>query len=242
MGDNVTKYGNLPVKAVADIILDLFQQVNPNFPEELAYEVKYGGLKSTIVYNNKKIIDVLSEISDDNEISISEACLAFLWCLSYAVITYYREGTAKAETFSESAERATKLLDYGLSLFREWNSWDPGFPSPDKLDATDTIIDEANAVMIYASIFVLCHEYTHHYLGYSPEGDTSTYEERKEDEFTADKIAVDTILKGIKHDLKSHEHTVKLGIIVGIGSVLFIDPILDGGPVHPDIDQRSIGL
>lgn len=92
--------------------------------------------------------------------------------------------------------------------------------------------------MTIATAFILCHEFVHQYLGHLSEDSPRNPEDWKEDEFTTDRLAADAVLNGINYTVPGYEHTVKLGITVGISSLLFTDSSLNGGEVHPDTDQR----
>ena len=237
--DETLKHGRLPVKVLAPRILDYFQKISPDLAVAIKHEIDYNELKPTIVYNNNiQEIQIIAQIDYDHEITIDESFLAFLWCLSYAVVTFYSE--RDPATFTEPVNRATQLLDYGLSLFNQWSSWDLSKPNPQKPDSTDKYIDQANAVMIFASVFILCHEFAHQHLGHLDNGHTADTDELKEDEFAADSYATSATLDTINYDVPSFEHTVKIALVVGIGSILFVNNSLSGDESHPDTDLRII--
>ena len=92
MEADIRAQGNLPVRALAYSILQYFQAAHPDFGQELSEEIGYKGLQPRIMYDNgKKAVHNLASLSDDRQITINEAYLAFLWCLSYGVVTFYNE-------------------------------------------------------------------------------------------------------------------------------------------------------
>lgn len=243
---NVLHQGNLPVRVLAYSIIQYFQTTHLNFIDELEDEMQYNGLQSRIIYDNgEKAIDNLASISEDGIISLNEPYLAYLWCLSYAVIALkhaHDYGNSTPELTPELI-RAFQSLNYGCSLFSQWSSWDVNIPNPEFCDTTvDSYIGEANGVMLLATRFILCHEYSHHYLGHTFDVTSIPKDELKKEEFAADKHAFEIMMQGMGETGPQMDATIQLGIVIGICSLFFINGCWKGGDEHPDIDERVYRL
>lgn len=64
----------------------------------------------------------------------------------------------------------------------------------------------------------------------------------KEEEFKADKHAFEILLTGIRENEASFDRTVRLAIVIGISSLLFVDDCWKGDQAHPDTDERVYRL
>lgn len=236
--DESLRYGSLPVRVVASRILN-YLKYSPDFIESILHEIDANNFHPEIGYDNgKKRIGTIAEIDDFGngfEIRISEPYLAFLWCLSHTLVFIYYNRNIKEST--EPYKRTINLLFYGLSLFIEWSDWPQDLPNPEHPNPNDEYMDKANWIMTFAALFIFYHEYAHQYLGHVTENHTS-YEERKQDEFTADSFSVSCVLDAIKIYNPELLHTGKIAIIVGICSILFESRELEGDDDHPDTDQR----
>ena len=243
---NILQQGNLPIRALAYSVLEFFQKSHLGFDLELQDEIEYNGLKQNILYDNgMKPIDNLASISIDRQINLNESYLAYLWCLSHAVVTFYREQNSSNPDPASNTRlsRAIGALNYGYSLFDTWSKWDLNLPNPEAYDIdVDPYIGEANGVMLIASRFILSHEYAHHYLDHTFDTSTATEEQIKEEEFIADKHAFEILMNGIGQDNPQMDGTIELGLVVGIGSLLFVSECWLGGDEHPDTDERVYRL
>lgn len=240
--------GNLPVKVLAGNVIQHFQTLHSEFLDEIKHEVQYGGLDKYIIYDDRisSIVDLASlELEDANNnntrtsIHINEPYLAFLWTLCYAVLTLYREQKNTPYSTNKIVKRAEQVFNYGLLLFRRWVPWDLNLPNPQEVDEEEADhIGQVNGLFIYAACFVLCHEFSHQQLGHSFFFGPGKEEEFKQDEFNADKAAVETLLRSIEGRSEGEEQSTMIGVTIGISSILFVGEEWKGGDTHPDNDER----
>lgn len=231
--------GNLPVRNLLGNIFTDFQNAYPGFAEEIQAQIDHHDLGGAVEYDNRKRpFSYPAEITEERKIILFEPYMAYLWCLSYGVVTFFheREGDIDPSRNPKLAE-AIELLQYGYSLSVQWQEWPAHLPDPTKGKA-NTYVGEANAIMSFASGYILAHEYGHHILGHEL-GDTGLHEEdSKKEEFAADKYAYDVLISGFEESSVAKNHTISVAIIVGLGSILLMSNTWEGGLMHPDINQR----
>jgi hypothetical protein len=240
MDQQQNEVGYLPVFELRHNILQYFENAYPGFVEHLKSEVDFGELKPAIIYDNRmRPISHPSEITPDRQFVLFEPYLAYLWCLSYAVVTFFRERDGDIDpSTNPKLQTAIETLEYGYSLKKQWSSWPPNLPQPTKEVSPDPNVGEANALLVIATAFVLSHEFAHHYLDHSLDGSTTDESVLKSEEFDADNFAFDTVIAGTDESDLSKYVTIQLAIIVGLGSILLASAIWDGGQEHPDVNHR----
>ena len=229
---------NLPVQALSGNILQYLVNIHPEYLNELNDEITYQGLNRTISYNSsKQPIRNIAEISEDRHITIYENYIAFLWCLSFAIITFHKELEGDIDIHTNSKlQNAISLLHYAYSLKEDWNNWPSHLPNPTLVK--DNYVGEANAITVFSVGYILVHEIGHHTLGHDLSSASLDIEEARQEEFSADKYAFDTLIKGYEQQNISKNHSINFAIIVGISSILLLEHTWDGGDTHPDTDER----
>lgn len=238
----VTKVGNLPIRILANDLLFFFENTNPTFNKEIFDQVNYHGLKRGVIYDNRKeCIKDIAMLKADNQIEIVEPYLAFLWTWCHLIIVSFRKRNVDGYDVCDlELNRAGEVFNYGLSLFRDWSVWDLSLPNPEHYDlSVNPFIEEANGLFLNAGKFILCHEYTHFYFGHSSVTNYISREELIKEEFLADDYACQIILDGVSNT-PEERNSVYLGIVLGIGSLLFMSNSFNGGDGHPDTDERII--
>jgi hypothetical protein len=238
----VTEVGNLPIRVLAKDLLLFFINTNPTFNKEVFDQVNYHGLRRGVIYDNRqeRITDVAMLINE-NQIGIVEPYLAFLWTWCHLIFISFRKRNVNGYNDSDiELNRAGSAFRYGLSLFTDWSFWDLNLPNPEHYDlSVDPYIEEANGLFLNAGKFFLCHEYTHFYFGHPSITNYIPREELIEEEFLADDYACQIILDGVGN-ITEETNSVYLGIVLGIGSILFLSDTFSGGDGHPDTDERII--
>lgn len=238
--------GELPVRVLPYNYIDWFQNVAPDFLEELKSEIEHNDLNPGLKYyvNREKITETAG-ISSTSEIELNENFNQYLWCICYSLLVMFVEGIEKpmhAGTYNglfdgtnPFVQCANSVFNAGFDLLSTYK--DKEFfelPNPEKYDEVDKgYIEMANGIFTAAMTFVLLHEYAHHLYGHTKFPSTS--EESIKEEFAADEFAIDKIAHNFSADTA---HVYKFGIIAGISSLIIMDKSLSGGDTHPDNDIR----
>ena len=229
---------NLPIQALSGNIIQYLENAHVEFLNELRDEVTYQGLQRAIIYDDRKQpIKDIAEINDDHQITIYENYIAFLWCLSFATVTFYKEReNDTGSTTNSNLNNAIALLDYAYSLKNKWSNWSNNLPNPTLVK--DNYVGEANAITVIAMSYILAHEVGHHTLGHDLSNAPSDIEQAKQEEFSADKYAFDTLIKGYENNNIAKNHSISIAIITGLSSILLLEQTWRGGNTHPDTDER----
>jgi len=244
--DPVHHIGNLPVRVLPYTYIDWFQNVTPDFLEELKSEIEYNDLNRNLLHNTKrtKIIETAS-ISSSNVIELNENFNQYLWCICYSLMVIFIEGIEKPmyartynglfDTSNSYLTRANDVFNNGFALLSTYKDKEFfALPNPEKYDENDkSYIEMANGIFAAAMTFILLHEYAHNYYGHVKFSSTSL--ESIKDEFLCDEFAIDKIGYNFSSD-KSYVY--KFGIIAGISSLMIMNKSLSGGDTHPDNDAR----
>lgn len=241
--------GNTPVRVLSKDVISHFQSLYLDFLDEIKHEVLYGSLQQGIYYDcHKDPIEDRACLEYDEDTSkpgtyltnlyIKESYLAFMWCLCYAVVTIYREQSK----VKPNLKPAVDVFNYGLSLHEQWSSWDMNsLPNPQQFDKSEEQhIGEVNGLFLYAATYILGHEFSHQQFGHDPEPLTS--QESIQDEFEADKGALAIMKRALENRMLGEINSLKLGALLGLGSILFPEDCWDGGLAHPDSDVRFAQL
>jgi hypothetical protein len=239
--------GNMPVRVLENNILSWFQNITPDFLDDLTHEVEHNNFNNNIFYNidEVKITDV-AEISGSKQIVIYENYNQFLWCICYLLIVLYYEVliyplkenkyTGKIDQSNTKIKTAISSFNNAMNLFHRYeNTSFFQHPNPENYDEDEKkYVEEANGIYLSTMAFTLLHEFGHQYYGhldYYP----ATNKERKKDEIYADDYAFDKM----KNKFTSQKHdTFKVGIIASICSFIFFDKSLKSDEIHPDPDDR----
>lgn len=236
--------GNLPIRVLSKDVIVHFQSLYLDFLDEIKHEVLYGGLSGILINDHKDPIKdrACLEYEEDSaqpgmyrtNFYIEEPYIAFLWCLCYAVITLYREQRKE----KPNLQPAVDIFNYGLSLHYQWSNWDMNsLPNPQRFDESqEQHIGEVNGLFLYAATYILGHEFSHQQFGHDPE--PMTTQDSIQDELEADKGALAIMKKAVENRTLEEIESLKLGSLLGLGSILFPENCWDGGPAHPDADVR----
>ena len=229
---------NLPVQIFSENILQYLQTACPDYYNELMNAITYEGLERTIIYDNRKQpIRDIAEITEDRQITIYENYIAFLWCLSFAMVTFYKERESDIDQYTISKlQNAISLLQYGYSLKDKWSEWPSNLPNPTLVG--DYYVEKANAIAVISMSYILAHEIGHHILGHNLTGVGLDTLEAKQEEFSADKYAFDVIVGGYEEQNMSKNNSINVAIIVGLGSILLLERKWEEGDTHPNISDR----
>jgi len=237
--------GILPVKVLSDYVISFVEKYG-NL-EELEAEINFNELKKGIVYKrvDSKIIDCAG-LTSDKQIYIYENFCQFLWCFSYSIIVYFDEGFIRPIQDSQYngivnqsdplIHTAIENLLAGMNLFLEFNrSKFYELPNPEsEKSRTDFYVVKANSAYCAGITFVLLHELGHQYYHHNDYEPSSTEESLKE-EIMADDYAFDTLSKHFNSEVGM---TLKIGIVISLLSIMYLDNTMSGGIQHPDPDDR----
>jgi hypothetical protein len=222
---------NLSLGSIPMGILQYLETGIPGFSNEIKDAIQFEGLNLMIKYNsNKEPINVVADITPDRQINIYENYIGYLWCLCLSLVTVYNE---KQKDIRDEVKlnEAFKLLNYGISLKEKWKSWPEDLPDPSFSENQN--VSEANAITIMAMSFILIHEFSHHALGHDLDK-TNDHSE----EYYADNFAFQTMIKGYIVGNDTKNHSINVGIIIGLGSILLLDSSWETDNEHPAIDLR----
>ncbi len=232
---------HLPVHKLKGNIIQTLENACPDYSIELNHEIKFkgpNGLKGAIIYDDqKRPISDIAQIKD-HQITVYENFIAFLWCISYTIVTFYieRDGDIDPKT-NLKIQNTISLLNYGYSLKQTWNEWPSSLPDPTKGD-NDPCVGFANAITSFAMSYILAHEIGHHTLEHNLTNVGLDTNEAKEDEFNADKYALDVLTAGYEEGDDAKNYSINVAIIVGLGSMLLLEDSWEGGEYYPDSNDR----
>jgi hypothetical protein len=238
--------GTQPIKVLIPNILHWFQNIYPEFKDDLEKIIEQKGLKKGIKYiNEESKIEHPAVVTTNQEIRVEESFLSYLWIICYCMLVIFDELVQKPQNSIPNPDKgrllknSRELFRYGISLLKRYSDWKKHLPNPEIYEKADEYyILKANSIFLNAFNFVICHELSHVSLGHN-DNPFSGIQESKEVtlqlEIDADKGAIEIILKGI-----ATEKTVRdriTGLIVGLCSLLFFTSDLNGND-HPDPDDR----
>jgi hypothetical protein len=238
--------GYLPVRVLSYNFLEWFENITPDFKDDIKSEINFNALQSGITYHiQRERITECAELTSLGKIALYENFNQYLWCICYSLSTLYDESilkphnegtyTGRFDLTNPWVKTAIEVFNTGFGLidsFKEHEFF--SLPNPEKYDKKDEhYIEKTNAIYTAAMTFILLHEFGHQYLGhlkYYP-----TNDESKKDEFTADDYAIDKMSNSFHTE---RGETFKIGIVAGLCSLIFLDNSLSGGNTHPDLDDR----
>lgn len=239
--DPVKHKGYLPVRVLPGTYINRFLDLEPDLQKDLEYAFGKEGEYITIIYQQK-----LTDIGDvDNDsIKIYENFNQFLWSICYTCFVIFEEVyripasedrlTGEIDFSNYNVSKAIQLFNLSFTLFDQLNASEFfELPNPEKYKVTERYyIEQTNTIFSAAMVFTLSHEFGHKYF-YHTEYESSD-EESKKDEFIVDEFAYDKI----SPHFEKKENGYKLGVIMGLGALIFLDDTLKGGNRHPDPDHR----
>lgn len=255
--------GNQPVRVLELNILDWFEDKYQGFRAELEAIGAASGASRTIKYYcgeapilDPKGHDMTPHVKLANgQICLHETFLSYVWALSYAMMVVFDEGLHGPKTGKDPGHGKPLgyflaggygLLDYGLSLIREYKPWPQDLPSPDPSHYTgeDTYYPtRASGIYLAAVDFILCHELAHIACGHLgrhtdaiSRGQVLPAHEIRAAESEADAWAMGRVTRGIRNPDRPAT-TVGFGAIAGLASVLLLGAEITS-ITHPDTDER----
>jgi hypothetical protein len=241
---NKDERGIQPVRVLPYNIMDWFLNITPDFEGEFNFEIDSNGLNKQIVYRiDRSPIKEVAEISMQKQITIHENFNQYLWALSYSLLVLFDEGIHRPTIegrfkgqFDDTphVKEAWELFKEALKFTQEYNDR-IFFHYPNPETKSDKIhVGLANGIYSASMTFILLHEFGHQYYGHLDYYPSSSEESRK-DELTADDYAIDKISQTFS---EQNGRTNKMGVVIGMLSLMFLSRELDGGDSHPDLDVR----
>lgn len=237
--------GIFPIRVLTNNIIDWFENQVPNFLNELKYEVENNNLKRGISYHiTETKIENISFIDSDRNIHLFENYNQFLWSYCYSILVFFDNGihsqikgneyNGKIDLTNKKVILSRKVIVKGIKLFSVFDNKNfYELPNPEYYNENDKdYVEKTNGLFLGAILFIMLHEYSHHYLGHFED---PNIENRIKNEIEADENALSLIQETFN---KETGRTIKYGIALGLSSLLFSSNSLEGGEEHPDIDIR----
>lgn len=238
--------GELPVRVLEQNIIFWFEKITPDFISDVKFEVETNSLDPAIQYHvDPNPITEIANISPDRRIHIYENFNEFLWTVCYSIMVLFDEGiqqpiiegkfTGHMDLANPIIIGAYDVFQGGLTLKSKYDVklfFD--LPNPEKyLELEKFYVEKTNGAFVGAMTFVLLHEFAHQYLGhlsYYTFGDSA-----KDDEINADAYAIQKMSESFDTDKGA---TYKVGIVLGLCSLILLSRSLRGGTNHPDPEDR----
>lgn len=239
--DSEIHVGELPVRVLTNIILHRFENIYPDFEDDIKAEIAFNGFKVGIKYcTHRTNITECAGISPDRHIELYENFNQYLWCICYSLFVLYDKMVLNPNNYDpaiedEHVQKAMNVFISGCSLLDAYETSQFFIlPNPEKYNKDDkNYIEHTNEIYVDAMTFILLHEFAHQY--YKHVEYDSNSEDSKKEEYDADEYAIDKMKP--KFSLKGGG-SFKFGIIAGISSLIIWDKSLSGGDKHPDNDER----
>lgn len=237
----------MPIRVLQHNLIYEFEHINPDFLELTKCVIADLSLDTGIGYQ----IDeepIKSPFVIFNKITVQEAFLSYVWCISFSLTVLYVEVIVKKsrnDFFGNNAEKidfvkardAYRLWEYATSLIYRYSSWNVLLPNPEYYHPKYVeLIPKVNALYLVAMKFVLAHEFAHIELEHNSRIDPSIDPEilNKKIEKEADDRAIDLLMKGANKD---NITTIKMGALIGLCSLLFFKSTTEER-AYPDMDER----
>ena len=246
--------GTQPIRVLHPVNVYWFQNLHPNFMDELNVAFDKHGLSKTIdiVYGDEHIkfgphIKVATKT-----ITFHETFFSYLWCVTHAIYTLYvqtidyprlnkLEGFEKYKISEKQIEKAKILFTYAKSLITNFEKWDiENLPNPEKYLAEERdYIEQPNIFFTSAINFILAHEYVHS-IRHIDQINKGVYENSSfiDFEIEADHDAIELMKKGI-YPSGINLLGIQIGITIGILSMLYFRPVTKGTK-HPNVEDRLV--
>jgi len=246
--------GTQPIRVLHHVNVYWFQNLHPDFGNELTTAFDKHGLSKTldIKFAEQPIQKGPYITVKDKTITIEETFLSFLWCISHSVYTLYiqtidypklnaQQGRERYKISDKLIKNAKELFNYGKSLIVDFTKWDiENMPNPEKYLAEERdFIEQPNIFYTQAVNFILAHEYTHaiKHIDEIKKGvkDVSSFIAYEKE---ADHDAIELMKKGI-FPSKINQLAVEIGVTIGILSMLYFSASTKGVK-HPNIEDRLV--
>lgn len=251
--------GIQPIRVLQHNIIHRYENTNTEFHKLSKELIDQKGLKpgisyfifeEPVIYRCEHFKSQTPFVSLDGKIAIHETFLSYLWIMSYCMWVLYDEAVAKPmQNFQtkrevnkidkELIEQTEELFQYGKSLIKVYSEWNKEtLPNPEKYSKEEEFyIHRANGLFVFATNFILCHEFAHVEKDHTKAVSTRTVQnsERKKFEKEADERAIELMLNGKDGE---NDKSIELGILIGLASMLYFRDNVYGGDHHPDTDTR----
>ncbi len=174
------------------------KRIAPEREKELNEGVYLGGAWSVRTCEGEAMFYAMP---GDDEIAVSTAGLASLWCLAH-VAMHSMDISSRAQRQEQSegpvdisaeyhGRRLDEYIQYARSLFHSDKPWPDDLPLPDIDAAPGSLQGRVNNVFFGAAAWLLLHEIAHLHLGHQKQSPANM---RVRDEHQADAFATDWIL------------------------------------------------
>lgn len=241
--DSEIHIGELPVRVLNNIILHRFENIHPDFKDDLISEIVYNGFNPVIKFNfnrekiNESALITLNKLTNDRQIQLYENFNQYLWCICYSLFVVFDTYVYPSEydPTNEYFLKAINVFNSGCSLLETYETSQFFIlPNPEKYNKDDkSYIEKANEIYVDAMTFILLHEFAHQH--YKHVEYDSNSEDSKKEEYVADEYAIDYISTNFSSE---NGKSYKFGIVAFISSLIIRDNSLSGGTTHPDNDER----
>ncbi len=212
------------------------RRIAPERERELSEKVYLGGAWSVRTCEGEAMFYAMP---GDNEIAVSTAGLASLWCLAHvAMHSMDISSRAQRQELSEGnpvdiseeyhGRRLDEYIQYARSLFHADRPWPDDLPLPDISAAPASLKGLVNNVFIGAAAWLLLHEIAHLHLGHQKQSPSNI---RVRDEHQADAFATNWILKHAGNGLYLEFRLLMAS--VALTWVMLDATIKSKGPDHP---------
>ena len=240
--------GLLPVSALMHYIPGWLERHWPELNEDMRDETVYHRLNSQIKYHvyARPIRDAAC-IDGNRTIHLFENYFQLLLCVCYAQVVLYQEGWQKSiragnpRGFYDSSIPAVALayevLAAGESLIHTFDkSRFEGLPMPtEPVNEGDELVGKANNMFVAAGVFIVMHEYAHHW--YDHVSLPTNTPDSHSLEYRADELALDLMKRGTGKG-RDVDNINALGVIATMTSLMLLNPQLDGNDTHPALHER----
>ncbi|MCX2585659.1 phage exclusion protein Lit family protein [Pedobacter sp. MR22-3] len=248
--------GHQPIRVLSHNLIGNHENTHAKFLKA-QIEATKKGLQAGISYyvndfpilNQRNGQHQIPNISADNKINIHETFCSYLWCISYSIPVFYDEGIAKAnlnliagkeeyKIDTELLNNVQQLFDYAMTVITAIVPWDKAqLVNPELYSEEEKFwVERANSIYLYAANFMLCHEFAHFDLGHLEMGKRLKLKNHHwvQLEREADQHAIKLLMKG---NSKQLDRTLKVGILIGMISLLFLNR-MTVMTKHPHTDER----
>ena len=257
---NIEPSGRLPVRVLVDRMLSRFETIAPDFLEEVVDEIQYHGFRPEVIYTVArgpiKTPCMLREhrvVGTERivrTIEIEESFLQFLWCIAFSTNLMHQELLVQplligqqprtASRADPKIQVAARVSEAGSLLMKElYPQVHYDLPNPENPEMEYAgYIEVANQLFVVASCFIMLHEVGHQFLGHR---EAIPGLESKAEEHRADRYAADWIKRGLGNNMVN-DVLLSTGTMVAMLALLLLHSDLDGGPEHPNPDERTLRI
>lgn len=245
-----THSGEQPIRVLKHNLTTRLVERNERYIKDLHSDFRLDKNIKYHITDLPLVKDQTPYIDNNGMINLHETYLSYVWIVCYYFFVIHEESLAIPDRIKrnlpvakphtpEIIPQAEKLFDYGKSLIWKFSSWDKeNLPNPEFFDEETNegwYILRTNDLYVEVINFILYHESAHAEFKHINKVTTEDLSDNeiKTLEIDADTRAIDLILSNNRN-----RNVSELAIIVGLASMLFFKNNLDGGAVHPNIDDR----